>query len=117
MLLIGLNNDSTKAAIHGKAVNPFLPKPKSNGPILIVVIFLLVMFVIALACFIKAKKNERDRIVTFAPTEQTNAKKTYRNGVEVKPSELDRGSRQDAINSSVNEEREETLLDNENENE
>lgn len=108
MLLIGLNNDSSKAKIHGKAVNPFLPKEKTNGPVIVVIILLFVLFAIALGCFIRAKKNERDRIVTFAPTTQTNAKKTYKNGVEVKPSELDQGVRTHAINNSlINEEKEE----------
>jgi hypothetical protein len=116
MLLIGLNNDSTSAKIHGKAVNPFLPKEKTNGPVIVVIVLLLLMFAIALGCFIRAKKNERDRIVTFAPTTQSNAKKTYKNGVEVKPSELDKADRRHAINTSVNEEREEQLLDNEDEN-
>jgi hypothetical protein len=116
MLLIGLNNDCTSAKIHGKAVNPFLPKEKTNGPVIVVIVLLLSLFVVALACFLRAKKNERDRIVTFAPNTQTDAKKTYRNGVEVKPSELDKVNRNEAINSSMNEDKEEQLLDNEDEN-
>ena len=80
-------------------------------------VLLLVMFIVALACFIRAKKNERDRVVVFAPNMQANAKKTYRNGVEVKPSEFDKGgARAAAINSSVNEDNHETLLDQEDEN-
>ena len=59
LLLIGLNNDSENAKIHGKAVNPFLPKEKSNGPVIVVCLILLTLFGIAIGCFIRAKNNER----------------------------------------------------------
>jgi len=67
MILIGLNEDSTTAYIKGKAINPFLPKSKTNGPVIVVILILMSLFAIAVGCFIRAKKNERDRIVTFAP--------------------------------------------------
>jgi hypothetical protein len=87
MLLIGLNQGTTSAELHGKAENPFRPT-STSGAVIFVVIFLVVMFLIALACFIRAKKNEKDRLVTFAPTTAEDMKKRYRNGVEVKPSEI-----------------------------
>lgn len=87
MLLIGLNKGTVSAELHGKAENPFKPV-SSSGAVVFVVIFLIVMFLIALVCFIRAKKNEKDRLVTFAPTTSDDIKKRYRNGVEIKPSEI-----------------------------
>lgn len=104
LLLIGLNQGTDSAQILGKADNPF--RPSGNGAIIFVILFLFIMFAIALACYIRAKKNEKDRLVTFAPTTHEDIKKRYRNGVEVKPSELAH-----ALNDSQIEENEETLLD------
>jgi len=83
--------------------------------VVFVVIFLIVMFMIALICFIRAKKNEQDRLVTFAPTTADDIKKRYRNGVEVKPSELSKGKKKPitSLNDSQVEENEEQLLDQE----
>ena len=118
MVMLGLNTGgSSNARISGKAMDPNLKKGKNEGAIVGVIMAMLIMFGIALFCFLKAKKNERERVVTFAPTTQTNAKKVYRNGVEVKPSELDQNkSAKFGINDSAADiDNEETLLDNEQE--
>lgn len=96
-LLIGLRADNTDAEIHGAATNPF-KKVEDTGPALIfVVIFLVVLVLVAIACYIRSKRIEKQREVYFDgpssvtdPTE-TEAGKTdkprYKNGVEIKPSE------------------------------
>lgn len=84
---------------------------------------MLMLLVVSAACYLRAKKNERDRTVTFSTNAQDSAKKTYRDGVEVKPSDLgsSKGQIQTRINDSVVEdqdnsmEQEEQLLDNEDE--
>jgi hypothetical protein len=61
---------------------------------------MLALFGIAVGCFIKAKNNEKSRIVHFTPKTQEKAKREFRNGVEVKPSELGKESKNTAINDS-----------------
>ena len=118
MLLLGLNKGVEYGLIHGKSENPFKKVPKTgSGGIVFVILLLFILFAVALLCFIRAKKNERDRVVTFAPTTQADAKKTYKNGVEVKPSEIN-DKKNTAINDSQIEnedlnEQEEQLLDEE----
>lgn len=51
-----------------------------------VLTFLFLMVTMALAFFYKARKAEQERVVTFA-------KPRYRNGVEVKPSEAAKASK------------------------
>jgi len=85
--MIGVSKGVDSGFIHGKNENPFKTvKSKGSGAIVFVILLLFILFAVALLCFIRAKKNERDRVVTFAPTTQADAKKTYKNGVEVKPS-------------------------------
>ena len=101
MLLLGLNKGIENGVIHGKSENPFKTKPQSgSGGIVFVILLLFILFAVALLCFIRAKKNERDRVVTFAPTTQADAKKTYKNGVEVKPSEINDKKSGVSINDS-----------------
>jgi len=100
--MIGLNKGVENGVIHGKNENPFRIIHKSGGAaIVFVILLLLILFGVAVLCFIRAKKNEKDRVVTFAPTTQADAKKTYKNGVEVKPSEIS-GNKNNAINDSRN---------------
>jgi bacteriorhodopsin len=97
--VIGLNKGTTHAEIHGSSPNPFVPQQKT-GAIIFVILFLLTMVIIALVFFYRANKLEKERTVTFAPTE---SKKRYKNGVEIKASE------------NINESRDE-LLDQEDDN-
>ena len=85
--MIALNKDITTASMSGEAKNPFRPGDGGFGAVIFVVLFLMLMFAIALICFVRAKKNENNRLVTFAPTSEGDLKKRYKDGVEVKPSE------------------------------
>lgn len=88
MLLIGLNDGSDTAQIFGKSENPFHIKDRGHGAIIFVLLFLLILFVIAVACFVKTKKNEEAKLITFEHASGADSTKTrYKNGVEVKPSE------------------------------
>lgn len=78
---IGLNKGTKSAKIIGSSKFGDDDKnEKSEGAVIFVIVFLSIMVITALTFFYKARKEEQQRIVTFA-------KPRYRNGVEVKPSE------------------------------
>ena len=77
-----MNKGTTFAEIHGSSPNPFVVEQKT-GAIVFVMIFLAIMVLIALYFFYRARNIEKERTVTFAPTE---SKKRYKNGVEIKAS-------------------------------
>jgi len=87
MLLIGLNKGTTTAELHGKAENPFKPR-EGNGAILFVVTFIIVMFAVAVACFVRSRRLENAKTINFSHLNADDMKKRYRNGVEIKPSEI-----------------------------
>ena len=69
---------------------------------------------VAAACYIRAKRIEKRNIVEFNHVNQDELKKRYKDGVEIKPSDLIKEKKSGAINDSMNEEdQEETLLDEE----
>lgn len=86
-LLIGLNQGTTDAEIMGAAPNPF--KPKTNhGAIIFVIAFLVLMFAIAIFFYFRSQRIEQQRTIVFAgPSDMSETKKRYKNGVEIKPSE------------------------------
>jgi len=68
-IMLGINKGTTSAKLVGKAENP--QKPRSGGVggmVAGIVIFFICMFGIGAFCYIRAKRNERQRMVTFAPT-------------------------------------------------
>lgn len=72
------------------------------------------MVLVAAACYIRAKRIEKRNIVEFNHESQQDAKGQYKNGVEVKPSEIAKSKKKNAINDTMDEEdQEETLLDQE----
>lgn len=97
-LLIGLNQGTTDAEIMGKAPNPY--KPKSNhGAIIFVIAFLILMFAIAIFFYFRSQRIENQRTIVFAgPSDMSETKKRYKNGVEIKPSEASKNKT--AINES-----------------
>lgn len=93
MIMLGVNKGTNVVKIAGKTNNPNVsptppPKRRSSNGLFFLLLFIFILVIIALSCYLRAKKNERDRTVTFSTTAQSSAKKTYRNGVEVKPSDL-----------------------------
>jgi hypothetical protein len=62
MLLIGVNKGTTSGYLSGKAENPFKVK-EGNGAILFVITFIIVMIAVAVACFVRSKRNEQDSII------------------------------------------------------
>ena len=99
-LLIGLNQGTTDAEIMGAAPNPF--KPKTNhGAIIFVIAFLVLMFAIAIFFYFRSQRIEQQRTIVFAgPSDMSETKKRYKNGVEIKPSEQSKSKT--AINESNN---------------
>lgn len=57
-LHIGLRKDNIDAEIHGHAKNPNI-KNESNPTLMYVVIFLAVLVIIAIACWIRSKRIEK----------------------------------------------------------
>lgn len=113
-----MNLGNKNALISGKVNNPLTPTPNNSGNAAkFILLSLLLLLVVAFACWLRYQKNERDRTVTFNSKAQSSAKKTYRNGVEVKPSDLNKVGATTTINDSVvgdtSIEQEETLLDQE----
>tara|TARA_B110000285_G_C15074870_1_gene590141 strand:+ start:1381 stop:1596 length:216 start_codon:yes stop_codon:yes gene_type:complete len=71
------------------------------------------MIIVAAACYIRAKRIEKRNIVEFNHVNTDELKKKYKDGVEIKPSDLKKDKKQ-AINDTMDEEdQEETLLDEE----
>lgn len=99
-LLIGLNQGTTDAEIMGAAPNPY--KPKTNhGAIIFVIAFLVLMFAIAIFFYFRSQRIEQQRTIVFAgPSDMSETKKRYKNGVEIKPSEQSKSKT--AINESNN---------------
>lgn len=99
MVMFGINKGTTSAKLVGKAENPnkHTSTGGGNGAVWGIVIFLLCMFGVAAFCFVRAKRNERQRLVTFAPT------KTLREQDEAE-------SKQTAINDSMDNSKEEYFL-------
>ena len=108
LIVIGVNQGTTHATIFGKSVNPYA-KETNVAAIVVVVVFMITLFSIAFYCYYKAKKEEEANTVTFAKIDQSEAKKRYKNGVEVKPSELKKNKT--AINETQEELLEESLDD------
>ena len=98
-LVIGLNRENNDAEIHGQAPFPYKKETGSNAALLFVTIFLIVLVIVAIACYLRSKKIEKEREVKFDgpssvtdPTEteagKSSTKPRYVNGVEMKPSEV-----------------------------
>ena len=110
MLLIGINKGSSAAALHGKSENPFRPK-EGNGAILFVITFIIVMIAVAVACFVRSKRNEQDSIIfNHMNGTDENLKK-----VLTEEEEDSTENKAAAINESITEEKEEEDLDHEEE--
>lgn len=102
LVVLGINNGITSAELIGKTANPFEVK-QGSGSLVFVIIFIIVMIVVAAGCYLRAKRNERRNIVEFNHDHE-DLKKKYRDGVEIKPSDLHKGKKSGAINESMNEE-------------
>ena len=50
--------------------------------------YIIVMFAIAVACFVRSRRLENAKTINFAHLSTDDMKKRYRNGVEIKPSEI-----------------------------
>jgi cbb3-type cytochrome oxidase subunit 3 len=103
MLLIGINQGTTSAELHGKAENPFKPR-EGNGAVLFVITFIIVMIAVAVACFVRSKRNEQDSLVNFSEEDSAVNKKGL---IEEENKEGEGGT--GAINESITEDREEDL--------
>ena len=57
-ILLGINDGTSTANLIGKTANPFLKK-QGNGALIFVIIFVVLMLMVAAACYIRAKRNER----------------------------------------------------------
>ena len=65
-LLIGLNNNGNDAEIHGHSANPYSDDSNSGSKALIfVLLFLALLIIVAILCYLRAKKIERERTITF----------------------------------------------------
>lgn len=81
---------------EGSSPNPY---GKSNGLVVFIILFLLVLTCIALFVYWKAKKSEMEREIHF-PDNKTR----YKNGVEIKPSEMKNDKKTKIVaNTAVNE--------------
>jgi len=104
MLLIGINKGATAAELHGKSENPFKPK-EGNGAILFVITFIIVMIAVAVACFVRSKRNEQDSIIfNHMNGTDENLKKALTDDEQTE-------NKSSAINDSITEEKEEEDLD------
>lgn len=108
MLLIGINKGATAAELHGKSENPFKPK-EGNGAILFVITFIIVMIAVAVACFVRSKRNEQDSIIF---NHMNGSDETLNKGLT---DEVESENKAAAINDSITEEQEQEELDNEEE--
>jgi len=108
MLLIGINKGSSAAALHGKSENPFRPK-EGNGAILFVITFIIVMIAVAVACFVRSKRNEQDSIIF---NHMNGTDENLKKGLTEEDSTENKAA---AINESITEEKEEEDLDHEEE--
>lgn len=109
LLLIGINQGSTSASLHGKSENPFKPK-EGNGAILFVITFIIVMIAVAVACFVRSKRNEQDSII-FNHVNDLND--SLARGEEGEGEENESENNPAAINDSITEEKEEVSLEEE----
>lgn len=57
-ILLGLNKGTTSAKLIGKTNNPFIKKG-GNGALVFVIVFVVLMLIVAGACYYRAKRNER----------------------------------------------------------
>jgi len=62
------------------------------------------MILVAAGCYIRAKRIEKRNIVEFNHVDTDALKKQYKNGVEIKPSDLQKAKKSGAINDPMNEE-------------
>jgi hypothetical protein len=110
MLLIGVNKGTTSGYLSGKAENPFKVK-EGNGAILFVITFIIVMIAVAVACFVRSKRNEQDSIIF---NHMNGSDETLKKGLT---EEEDEGENKGvaAINESITEEKEDEELDHEEE--
>ena len=83
---MGLNKFSTAASIEGKSPNPFKFPEKNDAAVFIVLAFLIILVGVALYFFCKERKKQQ--IIQDAKDSQGRYKKIYKNGVEVKPSQI-----------------------------
>ena len=109
MLLIGINKGSTAAESHGKSENPFKPR-EGNGAVLFVITFIIVMIAVAVACFVRSKRNEQDGIIF---NHMGGSDETLKKGL-TEEEEQDE-NKASAINESITEDKEEEELDHEEE--
>lgn len=121
--MIGLNKNSFDAEIHGFSPNPYASS-ETGKAIIFVVVFLLILVIIAVLCYVRAKKIEKARTVTFENPAATASfggdegeKRRYKNGVEIKPSEYAKEKKKESspakvstnINDTVDDDEEEKL--------
>jgi hypothetical protein len=87
LLLIGINKGTTNASLQGRSENPYKPKDGA-GAILFVITFIIFMLIIAVACYVRSKRIEKQNIHAISHVKADDMKKRYKNGVEIKPSEF-----------------------------
>jgi hypothetical protein len=86
-LAVGLNKVSVSASIEGKSSNPYKYIPeKHEAGIIIFLSFLFILVIVALTFFFRERKKER--LIQNSKDSQGKYKKIYKNGVEVKPSQI-----------------------------
>lgn len=109
--MLGINEGITTAKMIGKRESKAKRRSGSGLSLLFVTFFLLTLLVVAAVCYCRNRKikDDEENEVTFQSGE---SRKKYRNGVEVKPSEI-KGGRRNAggPSTAINDDNNETLLD------
>ena len=67
--------------------NPYKVK-SGGGAILFIITFIIIMLIIAIACYVRSKKLEKVNCHAISHIKADDMKKRYKNGVEIKPSEF-----------------------------
>lgn len=111
-IMLGLNKESTNGKLNGHSTKPSDPihpsiKPERHydnkthdGIMKVMVGMIVVMFIVAIGFLIRAKRNQKRRVV-FAPT--------VARGGEEKKDEV--AKKDEVVKTSINEDPETTLLD------
>ena len=87
LVLIGINKGTTNASLQGRLENPYKVK-SGGGAILFIITFIIIMLIIAIACYVRSKKLEKVNCHAISHIKADDMKKRYKNGVEIKPSEF-----------------------------
>ena len=84
---VGLNKVSSSASIEGKSYNPYRRIAENHYTVVIIVIVILTILV-AVALYFFCQERKKQQMLKDAKDSQGRYKKIYKNGVEVKPSQI-----------------------------